>query len=478
MGGQAVGVWQRSVLLHTELLRVVRAGRFRQFQRTVGEEGWRFLVGTAALLDGDHERAIILLSHCGDAPEALLNLALAWRMAGEEERGRRMLAKVEAIVPDLVRPHVEPVAPPFRITYLLPHLGNTGGMRVISRQMKELARRGHEVRALYLAYPAVVPDSRFTDAGIELVPVPPADDFTCHIPPSNFVVACFWDQLFLAVEAAAGFPVYLAQGDSWTFAPDQLPVWEAGLLRDLHCLPVAIVAVSGFLATAIERLAGRRAAVINPGLDLETFEGVRVSKAKGGVPRGGKPRIVLVAPDGPGKEFKGVGDMVVALEILRRNRVLFEAVWVTPSSPARSFPGRVVVNPPRVELARLLAEADVYVCGSHYEAFPLPPLEAMAAGTAVVSTRNGGVEEYAVDGWNCLLVPAGDPPSLAAGITRLLEDPDLHASLVEHGLETAGRFSWEVSVDRLERFFLEIASGPRPVSCPLSWLQTVGGRNG
>ncbi len=469
-------ILERNIRRHTEILRLMRASRFRRFQRTVGEQGWRFLCGTAALLDDQHERAIALLSACNESPEVLLNLALAWRAVGEEERGRRTMAKAEEIAPALVRAHLEPLAPPFRVTYLLPHLGNTGGMRVIIEQMKGLVRRGHKVRALYLAYAGVAPDSRFADSCVEIIPVPPAADFTSHIPPSDFVVPGLWDQLFVAWEAAAGFPVYLAQGDSWIFAPDQIPSWEVGLLRDLHLLPMAIVSVSSFLAAAIKHLAGRRATVINPGLDLEIFDQLSARHRLVDMERGGKPRIVFVAPDGPGLEFKGVGDILAALAILRDRGFDFEPLWITPWVPARFFPGQVVVNPPRRKLARLLARADLYVCGSHYEAFPLPPLEAMAAGTAVVSTKNGGIEEYAVDGWNCLLVPPGNPERLADSIAHLLTTPTLRAALVEHGLETARRFSWKASLDHLETFISGLASHPRPVLHPPSWREAVGGQ--
>ena len=38
------------------------------------------------------------------------------------------------------------------------------------------------------------------------------------------------------------------------------------------------------------------------------------------------------------------------------------------------------------ELAGLYAACDIALCPSWYESFPLPPLEAMASGTAVVTT--------------------------------------------------------------------------------------------
>ena len=64
----------------------------------------------------------------------------------------------------------------------------------------------------------------------------------------------------------------------------------------------------------------------------------------------------------------------------------------------------------------------------------------MACGTACVLTSVGGVNEYARDGENALLVPPGEPGHFVAAILRLLDDPTLRARLVAAGRETTKRF--------------------------------------
>jgi glycosyltransferase involved in cell wall biosynthesis len=80
------------------------------------------------------------------------------------------------------------------------------------------------------------------------------------------------------------------------------------------------------------------------------------------------------------------------------------------------------------------------------EACPLPPLEAMACGCAVVSTACGGVEDYAENGVNCLLVPPGDPASLATAMWRACTDDHLRQRLARHGAITAQRFERDAMV--------------------------------
>ena len=54
----------------------------------------------------------------------------------------------------------------------------------------------------------------------------------------------------------------------------------------------------------------------------------------------------------------------------------------------------------------------------------LPVTEAMAVGCGVVSTRNGGVESYAVDRENALLLDVDDVEGLTAAVLELLDDTE------------------------------------------------------
>jgi glycosyltransferase involved in cell wall biosynthesis len=71
------------------------------------------------------------------------------------------------------------------------------------------------------------------------------------------------------------------------------------------------------------------------------------------------------------------------------------------------------------------AMADVFALPSHSEGSPNVLLEAMAASVPVVATAVGGVPEMVESNESALLVPANDPPSLAAAIARLLTDRQL-----------------------------------------------------
>ena len=86
-------------------------------------------------------------------------------------------------------------------------------------------------------------------------------------------------------------------------------------------------------------------------------------------------------------------------------------------------------------LARLLSRARVHVDASDFQGFGRTGLEAMACGAVSVLTDVGGVQDYARDGENALLVPPSNPDATARAILRLLSTDSLHQQLRDKGIE-------------------------------------------
>jgi glycosyltransferase involved in cell wall biosynthesis len=106
-------------------------------------------------------------------------------------------------------------------------------------------------------------------------------------------------------------------------------------------------------------------------------------------------------------------------------------------------------------LAKLYSSADVFIFTSYKESFGLPPLEAMASGTPVVTTDCGGIRDYVIDGYNALLVRPGDPNAVAEAVLKILKDDKLREKLIEHGIQTAKQWTWDKVVDRFEQAIKE-----------------------
>jgi glycosyltransferase involved in cell wall biosynthesis len=113
---------------------------------------------------------------------------------------------------------------------------------------------------------------------------------------------------------------------------------------------------------------------------------------------------------------------------------------------------------PEGTLAAMYRLAGVFVFPSLYEGFGLPPLEAMASGTPVVTSNVSSLPE--VTGDAAVLVDPYDPSAIADGITRVLSDDEFSASLRRKGLVRARQFSWETSVRRVREIYLDVDAAP------------------
>jgi glycosyltransferase involved in cell wall biosynthesis len=78
---------------------------------------------------------------------------------------------------------------------------------------------------------------------------------------------------------------------------------------------------------------------------------------------------------------------------------------------------------------------------SLYEGFGLPPLEAMACGTPVVTSRNTSLPEVVGDA--AVVVDPYDVDSIAEGILQVLSSASLRHTLRANGLVRAAGFTWE-----------------------------------
>jgi len=104
----------------------------------------------------------------------------------------------------------------------------------------------------------------------------------------------------------------------------------------------------------------------------------------------------------------------------------------------------------------LVARATVLAYPSLYEGFGFPPLEAMAAGTPVVTTRCGALPEVLGDA--ARFVDVGDADALAQALGELVDDEDARQELARRGLERARLYTWEECAAGLARLYHDAAA--------------------
>ncbi|MGH2538127.1 MAG: glycosyltransferase family 4 protein [Candidatus Promineifilaceae bacterium] len=112
---------------------------------------------------------------------------------------------------------------------------------------------------------------------------------------------------------------------------------------------------------------------------------------------------------------------------------------------------------PPADLPSLYSLATLFVFPSLYEGFGLPPLEAMACGAPVLTSRGSSLGEICGDAaW---LVDPADQAAIEDGLRQLLADADLRAELAARGRARAACFSWRRAAEETAEVYGQVLSG-------------------
>ena len=200
-----------------------------------------------------------------------------------------------------------------------------------------------------------------------------------------------------------------------------------------------VIAVSRDLydASLAAGVARERLSLIENAIDTEEFRRARpptASPLRAAVP----PGRLVVGAVGRLSEEKGFELLIRAVEALLDEGLDLE-LWIAGEGDreaalreqaARSrHAARVRLLGYRTDVRELFEAFDLFALSSLREGLPNVVLEAMATEVAVVATRCGGMEAFARDGEDALLVEAGSVEALREGLGHALRDAPLRARL-------------------------------------------------
>ncbi len=357
-----------------------------------------------------------------------------------------------------------------RINWTIDHLDGFGGMRTTNIITNKLIERGHEVTVTLLE-----PQPFFFDWKARIIFAENfwrsarrklsrkvnsflkvdgyhhfhvmIDSLIHAIPECDMNVAQGWLTAFPVLRSKKGIPFQHVQHFEEVFFYNHNQRDEiVQLVRESYCLPLHRTTNSIWCQRQIKKRYGYDPPIINPGIDHTVFYPHRVEK------NSHKKRVVCLGKD---LQWKGFEDAIQSMKIVmeKEDDVEFVVFGAIPLMKTYSgVPFKFMCNLTNDQLAELYSSADALVCPSWYESFPGPPIEAMACGTPVVTTRYG-TEDYAQHEENSLVVMPRDIKEMADAILRLLSDGDLAEKFRETGPQTAKRFTWEKTVDKFEKLF-------------------------
>ena len=255
--------------------------------------------------------------------------------------------------------------------------------------------------------------------------------------------------------AAARVPIRIFSVHGWAFRT-QRPAWLF-LLADRVVEPLTTLTIC---VSSRDREDGIAKRICRPERTIVILNGVPVPTEVPERTASGEPTIVSVGRLKAPKDFL---TFVRALALL--GDLSFRGV-IVGEGPDRGLiedevdglglRGKVELLGERRDGPALLRSSDIFVLSTGSEAMPMSVLEAMAAGLPVVASEVGGLPEVVADERTGLLVPPGDPATLASALARLIEDRELRLVLGARGLERART---TFSVERSRREHLDAYRG-------------------
>jgi glycosyltransferase involved in cell wall biosynthesis len=120
-----------------------------------------------------------------------------------------------------------------------------------------------------------------------------------------------------------------------------------------------------------------------------------------------------------------------------------------------------LLDPPQdVLVERVYNRARVFICSSVQEGFGLCSVEAMACGSALVTSATGGSDDFAVHQVTALVSEPKDVAAMADNVELLLRDDARRVALAQRGIAEAAKFNWDESARVLEAYLDEYGRNP------------------
>ena len=301
-----------------------------------------------------------------------------------------------------------------RITFILPHAGLAGGIRVVAIYADRLQKRGHKVTVVSLPRspfplkhklkilfcrgmwpPREKEPSHFDGLNIDhrvlkqYRPVTNED-----VPDADVVIATWWEtaEWVNRMQPSKGEKIYFVQHHE---VFDHLPIERA---RETYRLPFRKIAVSQWLVDILTQEYGTRDTHLVPNsVDFDFFN----ASQRG---RQDRPTIGFMYSPVP---FKGCNLSIAVLHQIQRVVPGLRIQAFGSSQPSEGLPlpeeTEFFYRPSQNKIREIYSSCDFWLFSSRVEGFGLPILEAMACRTPVIATRAGAAPELVGKGGGFLL---------------------------------------------------------------------------
>lgn len=348
-----------------------------------------------------------------------------------------------------------------RVTFVLPPVSLSGGIKVVALYAKSLVEMGHKV--VVVSPPSAKPSlrSRLRSALNGQGWLSPEQSRESHldgldiehrviecyrpicdsdVPDADIVIATWWEtaEWVNVLGLSKGHKVYFVQGH------EIFPNQPQDRVEATYRMPLRKIVVSKWLQDVMrENYGDSDTEVVLNAVDHKQFS----APARG---RQDRPTIGFLYSD------SAVKAVDVALEVVDEVQATIPDLRVICFGAYRpsntSILGSAIEfhhSPAQDQIRNIYSQCDVWLSASRSEGFNLTVAEAMACRTPVVATRTGWPKDALISGRGGLLVGIDDVPALSASVRNILALPESDwQEMSRNAFETAATLSWDRSAAR------------------------------
>ncbi|MDD5457829.1 MAG: glycosyltransferase family 4 protein [Phycisphaerae bacterium] len=359
-----------------------------------------------------------------------------------------------------------------KITFILPGIDISGGVKSTLELANRLYKRGHQVNVIYSVTPWQLEHKnrdfrtkikyilsylkgrfasehiKWFDLKANLIQAPSLKEK--YIPDGDVIIATWWGNVYdvNSYKSDKGEKFHFIRSYETWCGPEYL-------VDRCYSLPLHKIAVSSYLKKLIETKF--KVPVFGPlenGLDFEVFY-----KEKQGFECNTPKRVGLMYRR---DTVKGAKDGLITL--IKVQKRMLDIQIVLFGEPPTIEDEKLIKNLKNVEfhelpygenLRNIYSSLDIFLFSSHFEGFAAPSMEAMACGVACVLTEVGAFEDVTIPGKTALTSPPKKTEELYNNLLKLLSDEQMRKQIAEQGYNYVQKFTWDKTVTTLENVFFE-----------------------